>query len=523
MDWWLDSTRATFYNHSVESSTLKKLMLGSGLRMAALFVTIAIGLVLQPYVIHTLGNELFGVWDLATSFVAMFSLLDIGLNAAVSRYVATTIGAKDYAGLNRYFNTGFYLFTGASCLALFFAGVAALYLFHFPNVMPDGAEQHASATAVVIIIMGAQFAVMLPLQAINGLLIGSLRYDIITSIDIIFKIINATAVFLTLFFGGGIIALAIASFVCVMISKAVTYWFARRQVPQAEIAVRHFDKKTIKELFSYSAYAFIAQISETFRFTIPKFIIGGFISATAVTHYFIAATLCSYFVMVISAFLGVLMPVFARHQANNDFQAIRKTLRFSIKISTTIAVFVGFGMIAWGHPFIKCWMVEEEFLVAYPWLVILVAGYLTALCQSPAIGMLYGLAKHSFHAIVNTTEAILNLILGLILIQFYGCLGIAIAAMIPIVLVKLTIQPWFVCHVIQESLLLYYWNIIRTALTCAVALILPSIVTYYLAAPNYPALLLTGALSAALYLPVVFIVFTKAEREYVWNAIRKKR
>ena len=500
----------------MQPSTLKKLILGSGLRLVALFVTIAIGLVLQPYVIHTLGNELFGIWTLATSFVAMFSLLDIGLNSAVSRYVATTIGKKDYVGLNRYLNTGYYLFSGVSCVALFIAGAAALYLFQNQNI------PHASAAAVVIIIMGAQFAITLPLQAISGLLIGSLRYDIATSIDILFKIISSTAIFLTLYFGGGIIALAIASFICAMVSRAVTNWFARREVPQAEIAFRHFDKKTIKELFLYSIFAFIISISVTIRFTIPSFIIGGFVGLVAVTHFYIAVTLSSYFVQVISSVMSVLMPVFARQQANNNFQAIRKTLQFSIKIAVTISAFAGFGMIAWGHPFIERWMVKEEYLIAYPWLVILVIGHFVALCQLPANSMLYGLAKHSFLAITAALDAALNLMLGLILVQFYDCLGIAIATMIPMVIMKLTVQPWFVCHVVKESLFSYYWNILRTALICAVALVLPSIATWYLVAPNYPALVLTGAVSAVLYLPVVFVVFTRAEREYVWNALRKK-
>jgi O-antigen/teichoic acid export membrane protein len=501
----------------MEHSTAKKLILGSGLRLVALVVTVLVGLLLQPYVIHTLGDELYGIWTLATSFVGMFSLLDLGLNAAVARYVAATIGAKDYAGLNRYLNTGYYLFSGISCIALFIAGAAALYLFRCPDTMP-----HAKATAVVIIIMGAQFAITLPLQAIGGLLIGSLRYDIATTIGITFKILSSTAVFLTLYFGGGIIALAVTSFVCTIISRAVTNWFAHREVPQAEIALRHFDKKTIKELFSYSIFAFIAMISEMFRFQIPAFIVGRFIGVATVTHYNIATTLTSYFIMVISSLLGVLAPVFARQQANNDFPMIRKTLLFAIKISITIATFVAFGLIAWGHPFIERWM-GKAYLDAYPWLVILVSGYLVALCQSPAVGMLYGLAKHSFHAIVNTTEAVLNFILGLILVQYYGCLGVAIAAMIPIVLLKLTVQPWFICRVVKESMFVYYWNILRTALACAAALILPSIATWYFAAPNYPALCLAGTVSVMLYFPVVFVVFTKAERDYVWNALWKKR
>ena len=491
-------------------------MLGSGLRLVSLFVTVTIGLVLQPYVIHTLGDELFGIWVLATSFVAMFSLLDIGLNSAVSRYVATTIGKKDYAGLNRYLNTGYYLFSGVSCVALFIAGVAALYLFQNQE-MP-----HASAVAVVIIIMGAQFAILLPLQAISGLLIGSLRYDIITTIDITFKIISSTAIFLTLFFGGEIIALAIASFCCAVVSRAVTNWFAHRQVPQAEIALQHFDKKTIKELFSYSIYAFIIMVSDMIRTKIPSFVIAGFVGFAAVTHYYVAEKLLAYGVMVNAALLGVLMPVFAQQQAKGDFQAIRKTLRFSVKLAGTATLFFGFGMIAWGHPFIERWM-GKEYLIAYPWLTILVASSLVSSFNMPAVGMLFGLAKHSYHAIVVVVEAVLFLILGLILVQYYGILGVVIAKAIANVITKWILLPCLVCSAVEESLFSYYWNILRTTLTCAVALILPAIATWYLVAPNYPALLLTGAISAILYLPVIFVIFTKAEREYVWNALRKKQ
>ena len=507
-----------FFFHQMQRSTTKKLILGSGLRLVALVVTVLIGLVLTPYVIHSLGEELYGIWTLASSFVGMFSLLDIGLNAAVGRYAAASITKKDYAGLNRYLNTGHYIFNGISCIALLIAGGAALYLFRNQAAMP-----HASATACVILIMGANFAIILPLQAISGLLIGALRYDISTAIGISFKIISSTVTFLTLYFGGGIVALAITSFICSMVSRSVTIWFARREVPQAEIAFRHFDKKTIKELCSYGIFAFIASVSEMFRFQVPAFIVGGFISLAVVTHYTIATSLTTYFMMVIRATLGILMPVFAGQQANDDFPAIRKTLRFANKVSTVIAIFVGFGMIAWGHYFIERWVGKQFLDIAYPCLVILVAGYMTALCQTPAVGMLFGLAKHSFYAVINTLEAVFNFVLGLILVQYFGCLGVAVAAMIAIVLLKLIAQPLFVCHVVKESIFSYYWNILRTSFICAAALVLPSAATWYLVAPNYPALFLTGIVSSLLYLPVVFAVFTRNEREYVWNALWKKK
>ena len=428
----------------MELSTSKKLLLGSGLRVVAFVVTVLIGLWLIPFKIHTLGDELYGIWVLATSFIAMFSLLDIGLNAAVGRYAAATLGKKDYAGLNRYLNTGYYIFCGISFFSLFIAGGVAWYIYQHQAAMPhigrefrvvavvDDDELHSNivaigvdasedvahdfdahistegliswlaadtagaasivievhdteegwkefaivenpdtasnfqlptyaiAVAIVIIILGLKFAILLPLQAVAGLLHGALRYDIATAIAIVSKIISSIAVFLTLFYGGGLVGIAIASLVCALVSRSVTVWFARREVPQAEIALQHFDKKTIRELFSFSGYAFIISITETIRTKIPIFIVGAYVSVAAVTPFSIAVLLTSYFSQVIGAVLGILMPVFARQQAREDFVAIRKTLKFANKVSTTIAIFVAFGMIAWGGHFIECWMWGKE-------------------------------------------------------------------------------------------------------------------------------------------------------------------
>ncbi len=483
----------------------------------SLLLSVAIGFLMTPIVIHILGDRYYGIWTLATTFVGMFSLMDMGLNSAVSRHVAASLGKKDYEGLNRYVNTGFYLFTGIGAVSLFLSGCIALGMLFFMPAMKD-----VSLFSAVIVIMGAQFAIGLPINAICGLLTGSLRYDITTFLDITFKILNSTAVILVLFLGGRLLAMALASCLMALMERSFIYHFAKREVPQAEISRRFTSRGTMRELFGYSVYTFIAQIADQLRFRIPAFVVAGYITLSAVTHYNIATTLIAYYVSTVISFVVVLCPVFSRQQAQGDEAAIKKTLYFGLKVSTAIATFIGFGFVAWGNPFIERWM-GVEYLDAYPCLVLLTIGYLTDLWQSPCIGLLYGTANHHFFALTNIIEGVANFCLSLALAFHFGMIGVAVGTMLPMIVIKLIFQPIFVCHVIKERLWNYYGRLAGSVGVCVLGLIGPSLVSYQWASANYPSLLFVGAVSACMYLPVVVTLgFTSNERQVVWNVFARR-
>lgn len=498
----------------VDRSALRKLIFGSGLGFCSLLLSVAIGFLVSPFLVHTLGDRYYGLWTLATTFVGMFSLMDMGLNSAVSRHIASSLGTRDYGGLNRYLNTGFFLFTGVGAASLFVSGCIAIGVLWFNPAMQD-----ASLFAAVIVVMGVQFAIGLPVNAVGALLTGSLRYDVATLVSVAFKILNSVAIVLVLLLGGRILAMAVASCLLAALERSAVYWAAKREVPQARIAWQFTSRGAAKELFGYSVFSFIAQIADQLRFRIPSFVIVGYVGVNAVTHYNIATTLVSYFVSTIISTLGVLGPVFSRQQAQCDERAMRKTIYFAVKASTAIATFVGFGFIAWGRPFIERWM-GGEYLDAYPCLVLLTIGFTTALWQTPCIGLLYGTANHHFFAISNVVEGVANLVLSLLLASRFGMLGVAVGTLIPMIIVKLVLQPAFVCRVIKDSLRTYFRNLFTSVACCMLGLIGPSLVTWYWVGPTYPQLFSVGAVSACMYLPVVALLsFTDSERATVLSAV----
>src|SRR5262249_37093601 len=68
---------------------------------------------LAPVILRALGDTRYGVWSFVESFLAYLMLFDLGVAAALVRFVPRCLAGQDGVGLNR---------VVASCLAFFSAG-----------------------------------------------------------------------------------------------------------------------------------------------------------------------------------------------------------------------------------------------------------------------------------------------------------------------------------------------------------------------------------------------------------------
>ena len=82
------------------------------------------------------------------------------------------------------------------------------------------------------------------------------------------------------------------------------------------------------------------------------------------------------------------------------------------------SVFVSFGLIC----------------VLFAAWIILCSAFTTAFMQNPSINLLFGISKHHYYAIANTLEGVINLLLSLILVKYYGIYGVAFGTAIPMIL-----------------------------------------------------------------------------------------
>ena len=497
---------------------LRRIIISSGFKVFSLALSMGIGLFMTPFVIGILGKEDNGLFVLVGNVIGSIALLEMGLNSAVSRNIAAAIGTNDNKSLNEYYNSGFFLFAGIGFICFLIACFIALTASHFfQNVEKVG------IFSIILVIVGLQFWINLPLRALSGLLSGSMRQDILSLMTMIFKLVSTAGVVITLLCGGRVISLALVGLTITVIDGTVLCLVATRMVPQAKINLRCVKKDCVKNLYNYSFFSFIVQIAETCKGRLSIFIITAFCGLAMVTVYDIAVTLTLYFSTIVILTVNLLTPVFASFVAQKKIEMVKKTLRFALKVTMMNSVFVSFGLIAWGEPFILRWL-GEEFLVAYPPLVLLTLASFIALVQSPAVEYLYGTSNHHYHSLTCTVEALLLLVFTPLFAWFLGLFGAALSILICAVVVRCFIQPYFICKVVEITLFDYFQTIMVPFVKGVLCIILPAVFTLFFVQSNYPRLFLVGIVSTLLYFPpAIFLLFTADERNMVLRAMLKPK
>jgi O-antigen/teichoic acid export membrane protein len=497
------------------SSKARKLINGSALRIVEFAANAVIGLLTMPFIIHALGDQMYGLWIFIGSFLGYYGLMDFGLNSAVQRYVSRAAGLRDHDEINRIINTALGIFTviGIAALAISFA-----VAFISPLLIRTIGAVDVFRTAVLI--LGLNFALGLPLRVFSGILTAHLRYDVSTGIELVKLTVRTALVIWFLSNGYGIIALALITFLT-DIGGYVTKWIiVRRLYPRMVFARRYFDRAKIRTLFSYSIFTFIIHVADQLRFNIDSLVIVTFIGLGSVTMYSIGSRLIKYFMEFMRSAIGITLPVYSQYEGQGDHAAIREKYLFITKISSYLAVLIGGILIIFGKAFIVRW-VGEAYVQAYWILLILLIPSMFDLMQGSSGGLLYGLSKHKYFSVANSIEGVANLLLSIALARHYGIYGVALGTAIPMFVMKVFVQPVYICRVIGMRCRDYYVTLMLATVLPPVAIL----AAYWLAvrgvvAANYLNLLVLVAAAMLIYGVLVYVIgFDAREREYIKNGL----
>jgi O-antigen/teichoic acid export membrane protein len=443
------------------SKTSTRLMRGSALRVFVLLANVLVALFIMPFVIRAVGDRWYGMWALIGSIMGYYSLLDLGLQSATQRFLAVARGQKKPGELNAIIVTSLVMLSVAGTAAILISlGVSSAV----PLFLSDPVE--VRTFQLIILILGVNVALTLVLAVFTGTITAHVRYDL-ASLIVMGKLVVQTA--MVIFFignGYGIVALAVITLFVNIIGGVGAVWIAWKLVGGVRFNMGHFDRSRVSSLFNFGFYAFVSRIAYIMRFGIDSLVITAFLNLSLVTHYYIAARLARFFQSFMISALGIMIPVFAEYHGSRDQESIRtkflQATRFGVVISTTVAG----GILIFGDPFIRRWM-GDDYSDAYAPLVFLISSLLFACLQIPSTNLLYAVAKHKFHAIMNVIEAVANLTLSIFLVQSYGIQGVALGTAIPLLATRLFIYPTYVCRQAALPVSVYYRQVGRLFLLTA--------------------------------------------------------
>lgn len=494
--------------------SLKKLARGSGSRVLRMVVLAGIGFFIMPFTIHHLGTQEYGIWATALAFLGYYSFLDLGLAGAVFTHIAYAFGRDDHEEARNIYGAGVWIYSGISLLLTLATIVlaAAVYLLHYT---------HGRELAIVLLILGLSTASSFGMRVPFGTLSAGQHFDITAWVLILTGVLRAIGTVIILEAHHGVVALAWLGVVAAIPANAIVIWNVHHKFPFLKIfSWPRWHSPTARKLFRFGGPVLIGQIADRVRFQTDTLTVSFFVGLAAVTHYSVASTLALYYVDALAAIVGVLGPVLSMQKSVNDDAGFERSYFYGTRVALVTSAFIAFGMIAWSRDFIVRWM-GHSFIDIYPVVVILSIAVFLETSQSTSVNALYASLHHKAYAVLNISEAIANLILSLVLVRPYGMIGVAVGTLIPSIVFRGIVQPIVVeriLHISSRKTALLY---LRTGSRAAAFLVVPWLITYFCIAPNYPHLVLVGALSVIAYaVPMWWLEFNALGADRILAMVR---
>ena len=437
-----------------EKSALSRLISGGALRTISLIINIIIAFLMMPFIVQHLGDRWYGLWLIVGSLIGYYGYLDFGLSSASQRFIAKAMSSDEH-DVNTVASTSFSLFTGLSLLTVL---VTLLITFLAPQFVESTAE--LTTFQLVILILGLKTAIMFPFLVFNGVITAHLRYDIATYIDIAKLLLRTALIVVYLTLDYSIIALAVITLVTEVLGYVAIAILAKKIHPSLSLSYKKIDRKLYPQFFNYSQKTFIASMGDVLRFKIDDLVIAGYVGLAMVTHYSIAIRLIDYIGQLLTAVLGMFLPIFTKYDAQGKDDEMRDKFLILTEMSVFLTLLLIPTLMILGNVFIGLWM-GEKYSDAYIPLLILGVAAIFAGCNRVCITALYAKAKHGYYAKINFLEGIVNLALSLILVQKFGIIGVALGTTIATIYVKAVLLPRYTCSVINLPFFQYYKVIVK--------------------------------------------------------------
>ncbi|MFT5050830.1 MAG: O-antigen/teichoic acid export membrane protein [Chlamydiales bacterium] len=399
---------------------------------------ILVFMVLSPFVVRTLGQDVNGVWQSIVALAGPLQLLILGVPMASVRFITENLSKGDREGTNAAVST---------CLAIcLIMGVVALvtgtglyFLFEHKYLSSEswaGLTAQTTADAriafvVFVLTVTMGFAARLP-YGIFEAHHDFVRRNLVVGGGFLLKL---ALTLILLSHDASLVLLAIVQITCMLTEFAVALWVVRRNYPEISFGLRAFDRSMVRRILSFSIFAMLLNVGAQLAFRTDALVIGWFESPGDVTTYDIGNKIFEPFTNLVLGIGMVVMPLATALHAKGQTADLGAVLSKWTKISFTLVLAIGIFLLVLGPEFLAWWFGDDYDPQSGSLLQVLMVSFLIFLpVRGVALPILMGLGKPGRPAIGLLGMGLLNLLLSVALIGPYGLMGVALGTAIPNVL-----------------------------------------------------------------------------------------
>lgn len=483
---------------------------------------VAVNIFLTPFLIKSLGDSEYGVYQMMSSFAGYLVLINFGTGTVMTRYVSIALANKDKKSEKNYIATCLVITATLGLIIL----IAAMVLYAFIESIYSNSmttEQIEKAKVLYLFVAGNVFVTLIA-QTFQGVINAYEKFAVNNLWQILRTFLKAFLIVLLFSFKTDsviivgvdlVLSVALLIFnVCYLVFPLKVRW-----------KLYSFDKEIFTSSLLFALAVFLQSIVNQVNTKVDITVLGIMIGPESTTRYSVAMQVFSVFSSVSTAAMAVFLPKFSRMFASKkpDGEAITKVMIAPSRVQTLASGAVLCGFLLCGRDFINVWVGEEY---AFSWIIaiIVMIPYFLVYFNGVIVSVLDAMNKRLVRSVVLAGVAVFNVGLTVLLVHLFGEIGAPVGTAIATLAGSVIVMNIYYVKTLGIKFKLLCSQVLKgilPSLLLASAVSLPFALTLD---TNLKGLLIKGSVfTVSLLVCLFWFGFNKEEKSFISGIIKRRK
>lgn len=419
-----------------------------GFNIGSKAFSILASLFTAPFIIYHIGLRSFGFWALISAFSQFAVLLNFGVGAALTRYVAALDSLRDYESLARKGAASFYIALGYAAVVLLLAvGFCTLLPHSLTSTWPQGWQW--AIIGVGLTLSGTAIASIF--QAFPG---GLARWDLQNIPEVTFQLVFIVAVVVLLSTGEGLAGLGMSTALASMSMLAMAC-FTSRRVWRQSFAPNVPKREDFRSLFGYGMNLQITNLVVVINLQSDKPVLLAFGGSLRFIAYYELASKVAFQIRSLPVqSLAPLSAAAAAKTAGRSVAMLRAFYQESLDQVVSFGVAPLFALFGACWPLVLVWL-GTSYTTTAKMMVILGVGYAVNLVTGAGTAVAQGCGRPELDRNYSLIGLGINVVLTIVFGALIGPWGVIVATAIGLSLSSLwllrSMDRWVGTHTFSLS------------------------------------------------------------------------
>lgn len=396
---------------------------------------------ISAFIIRTVGKTDYGVYQSMTAFLSYLVLLEFGTGTLMARNLSLLKkDGTDYETVNKNIST---IWSLTIVLAIIICSVAFVFWGLIEVIYSNSmnAEQVALAKKIFVFAAGNTLLSFLN-STLNGLALAYEKYLLEKILSITKLLLRVGLLILTLSLNANVLWVVIIDFGLSLTIFAVMMFFCVFRL-KATLVFRYFDKKIFKACLPLAFAMLLQTVVNTANGSVDKFCISVMLKPEDVTIYSVSMAIFTTFSGVATIPISLFMPTIAKTvKTGISGGELTETLVEPCRVNVLITGLLMCGFIAIGRPFLTL-LYGADYVESWIYAVIVIIPMFFNMTNGIIINILDIYNKRHIRSYILMGSTVLNIVLTIIGIKFFGMVAAAIATAISLVIQIITLNLYY--------------------------------------------------------------------------------